>query len=271
MFSRSGLVPPILTGMIAFSGFTSVASAGIIGQGVVDYVPGTGVSASYQNSSAALGAPTSSDGGSEISPFTPPFSSSNIVIIGPTGEITLQFSAPLTPDTGEQIGVFTNTGLPAKNNGGVITAGTGTLGQADTAIVSVSADGQNWIALNNGEPINLTMPSDAYTDAILSGTSGVSISGGTVPADPFEPFTGSLSDFAGLTYPQMQALFAGSFGGAWVDASSAGLDQINFVRFDVPAGDRLVLDAVTGESPAPEPASAAVLACGALLLMRRRR
>ena len=150
----------------------------------------------------------------------------------------------------------------------MITAGTGTLGQADTAIISVSQDGMNWVALNGGNPLDLTMPSNAFDDATLSGTGSVSISGGTIPANPFQPFNGTLAAFSGLTYPQMQTLFAGSFGGAWVDGSSAGLSEIDYVRFDVPSGDRLVLDAVTG---VPEPATAAVLLGGAVMLLRRKR
>jgi len=268
MVSRTGFVSSVVgSGLMALSGFSSTAAAGVFASGVVEYVPGNNVSASLQHSGAAVGLPTSVDGG-DVSPFTPPFSTSNIVIIGPTGHITLQLSAPITEATGEEIGVFTNTGLPTKNVGGVITAGTGTLGQADTAIISVSQNGVDWVALNSGNPLDLTMPSNAFNDAVLSGTGSVSISGGTAAANPFEPFHGTLAEFSGLTYPQMQTVFAGSFGGAWVDASSAGLSEIDYVRFDVPTGDRLVLDAVTG---VPEPATAAVLLGGALVLLRRRR
>src|SRR6185503_399049 len=123
------------------------------------------------------------------------------------------------------------------------------------------------------DAFDLTMPSNAFLDTTLMLSGGVRASGGTMPADPYLPFTGSLNDFAGLTYPQMLALFKGSFGGAWVDFASSGLEQVQYVRFDVPVGKRLVLDAVTGVSAGgtvPEPASLGLLGVAAALLSFRR-
>ena len=170
--------------------------------------------------------------------------------------------------------MFTNTGLVAKNTAGVITAATASNGNAavfssDAAIVSVSNNGTDWFALNGGNALDLTIPSNAFTDATLTSSGGLAATNGTIPADPFQPFTGHLSDFAGLTYPQMQTLFNGSFGGAWIDASASGFDQINYIRFDVPTGDRLVLDAVTAATP--EPGTMALVGVGVAALFARRR
>jgi len=69
----------------------------------------------------------------------------------------------------------------------------------------------------------------------------------------------------------MQTLLNGSFGGAWIDASASGLSQINYIRFDVPTGDRLVLDAVAAEDALPEPGSIGFLLVGTAALAVRQR
>jgi hypothetical protein len=252
------------------SATAAAAFAGVTTDAVIQYMPGTiSNSGLQQNGNAAIGLPASVDDG-QTSPFTPPFHASSITIIGPGGDIVLHFAAPVV-STGRDIGVFTNTGLAGKTTGGITTATGGTLGQADTAFVSVSDTGLpgSFVALNGGNPIDLTMPSNAFDDATIS-ASGFTATGGTLPANPFEPFTGSLSDFTGLTYPGILTLLNGSFGGAWIDASSAGLAQINYIEFDVPAGDRLVLDAVTAENAVPEPASLGFLALAMIALRVRR-
>ncbi len=251
-------------------------ASGTSADAVVDYVPGTiSSSALQQNGNAAIGLPVSVDDG-ETSLFTPPFRSSSIVIVGAGGHITLHFASTVVPTDGLDIGVFTNTGLVAKTVNGAITAATAANGavqtfSTDAAIVSVSTNNNgDWVALNGGSAINLTMPSNAFVDATLTSTAGISVSGGTVAANPYQPFTGTLSNFAGLTYPQMLTLLDGSFGGAWIDASGSGLSAINYIRFDVPTGDRLVLDAVTGANAVPEPASLGMCAGLLGLLLRRR-
>ncbi|MGN6370938.1 MAG: PEP-CTERM sorting domain-containing protein [Phycisphaerae bacterium] len=252
------------------------AAGGTFAGNVVEYVPGAITSAGLQQSAnATLGLPASVDDG-ETSPFSPPFHASSITVVGGGGHLTLQFAQPVIPAEGADIGVFTNTGLVAKITSGTVTASTAANGNAatfstDAAIVSVSDDGTRWFALNNDQPLDLTMPSNAFTDGTLSSTAGIKVSGGTVGADPYKRFTGTLKDFAGLAYPEMLTLLDGSFGGAWLDASGTGLPEINMIRFDVPAGDRLVLDAVTASGAVPEPATAGALALGAAALITRRR
>lgn len=276
MFSSVGFSTPVVwAGVFAVSGLAPAAMAeatgGVTADAVVEYVPGAITSSGLQQSgNAAIGLPAAVDDG-QTSPFTPPFHASSITVIGAGGHITLHLSAPLSSGD-QELGVFTNTGLVATTSNGVVTAATAAGGGAavfsrDAAIVSVSEDDATWVALNGGIPMDLTMPSNAFTDGVLSSSGGITVSGGTIPSNPFVPFTGTLSEFAGLSYPQMLTLLDGSFGGAWVDTGSAGIPEINYVRFDVPSGDRLVLDAVTG---VPEPAGGAALLGGALVLLRRR-
>jgi PEP-CTERM motif len=253
--------------LVPVSLVTSAFAGGTTTDGqFLDYAPGVISSASLQKSgTAGIGLPVAVDDG-QTTPFTPPFHASSITIIGGGGHLVLHFIEPVI-STGRDIGIFTNTGLAAASSGGVITAGTGTLGQPDTAIVSVSTDDQTWFALNGGNPMDLTMPSNAFTDSTLTGTSAA---GGVTPSNPFEPFTSPLSSFFGLTYPQIDTLLSGSWGGAWIDASAANF-PINFIRFDVPVGDRLVLDAVTAADAVPEPGSLGLLALGVALGAWRRR
>jgi hypothetical protein len=258
-------------GVFAVMGAVPGARAGVMTDAVVQYVPGSiSNSGLQQNGNAAVGLPASVDDG-QTSPFTPPFHASSIVVVGGGGEIVLHFASPVV-STGPDIGVFTNTGLAARTAGGVTTATGGALGQADMAVVSVSDTGApgSFIPLNGGAALNLTMPSNAFTDAMLSNAAGVAVSGGTIGANPYQPFTGSLADFAGLTYPEMLTRLDGSFGGAWIDASASGLSEIHFIEFEVPAGDRLLLDAVTAENGVPEPGSLTLLGLGVLGLLARR-
>jgi hypothetical protein len=262
----------VLTAMGMLAG--AVRADGTSADAVVEYVPGTISSASLQKSgAAAIGLPASVDDG-QTSPFSPPFHATAITIVGAGGDIVLHFAQPVLPTAGPDIGVFTNTGLVAASVGGVITAATAsdgsaaTLGMKDTAIVSVSADDSTWVALNGGNALDLTMPSNAFLDGTFAGGT---VSGGTLPANPYQPFAGTLTSFAGLTYPQMVGVLGGSFGGAWIDASTSGLPVINYIRFDVPTGDRLVLDAVTGANAVPEPGTLAMLAFGAGIFLTRRK
>jgi hypothetical protein len=265
----------VLTAMGTLTG--ALRANGTSADAVLEYVPGAISSASLQKSgTAAIGLPASVDDG-QTSPFSPPYHASSITIIGAGGDIVLHFAQPVLATPGLDIGVFTNTGLAAATTNGVITAKTAsdgtaaTLGSPDAAIVSVSADDNTWIPLNAGNPLNLTMPSNAFTDASLTSTGGISAVGGTLPANPYQPFAGTLTSFAGLTYPQMLTLLNGSFGGAWIDASSSGLPVINYIRFDVPTGDRLVLDAVTAANAVPEPASLLFFTGLAVTALQRRR
>src|SRR5215471_16086284 len=118
--------------------------------GVVSYNPGSGFSPNFTNSSAALGAPASGTG---ITPFAPPFSTSQIVSIGTGGSLTLQFNTPILNNPADPYGIDM---MIFGNSFFVVTSGSGssaiTSGAIFTSTVStrveVSADGATWFTLD---------------------------------------------------------------------------------------------------------------------------
>jgi hypothetical protein len=63
---------------------------------VISYVPGTGENTSYENSGAALGAPSS---GAAIT--DPAFGNTQLVGIGNGGELTVEFDTPILNDAAD--------------------------------------------------------------------------------------------------------------------------------------------------------------------------
>jgi hypothetical protein len=253
---------------------------------VISYNAGTTAAAGYNSLAAPLGASASTNGSNPfegvISPFNPPYKTSDLLSIGETGHLTLRLSNYVLPQAGSrEIGVFTNVGLAdADYPNGQADAGPFTFG-FDSALVEVSENGTTWASLGN---VTFDIPANAYTDL----TDPFSLTNGSAPADFQQPFAGSLSDFANKTYagasPNILELLAGSAGGTWLDISAAGLAQVGFIRFTVPenlaANVSLELDAVSiahgalGAPTVPEPATALLLAValvGKVLLNRRAR
>jgi hypothetical protein len=234
---------------------------------VVDYQPGG--AGSFTNPSAALGLPAGDTSFGALTPFNPPFTDDQIVVVGAGGRLTLKLSSPIVATgAGPEVGVFVNNGLVDVSEDGSGRAGSPpmTFSPFPSAMVSVSPDGQQFVPLGAG-PITFANPTNYYTDVSISNYSAPL---GDAPADFSKPFTGTVDDFSGLTYPQMVQLLGGSAGGTWLDVTPAGLASIQYVRFDVPAGgaQRLVLDAVTA---VPEPGAVTLVAAAAALLARRRR
>jgi hypothetical protein len=201
---------------------------------VVSYDAGaTPAPGGFTVASAALGEPARFTGlgafPGAVTPFNPPYLTSEIVSIGEGGQLTLRLSHfVLTQGTAPHLGVFTNVGLietdfPNGQAGNPV----GTFG-VDSAVVEVSADGALW--QNLGELI-FDIPTNGYTD-LASPFSEVP---GTVESDFLKPFAGTLSDFNGLRYaPEMLSLLNGSAGGKWLDLSGVALSQVGYVRFSVP-------------------------------------
>src|SRR5215831_1561842 len=229
---------------------------------VVAYDHGTGFAANFTNANAALGGPTI---GSSVTPYAPPFSTSQIVSIGTGGFLTLQFATPILNDSGNPFGldllifgnsffVTTNgTGASARTSGAVFTS-------SGSTRVEVSQDGVSWYTLD---------PLLAPTVGTLFPTDGIGN-----PQLPVNPALGS-SDFAGLNLAGIRSLYAGSAGGAGFDLGWArdgngdpvSLESASFVRIDVLSG-RTQIDAIAA---VPEPSILAFLVSAGLTLSRLRR
>ena len=253
-------------GLILFGG-GAPARAVVTAASVVDYRPGSATS--FTDPAASIGLPSGDTSFGALTPFNPPFLDSHIVVIGGGGRITLRLSSPVAAaGAGRELGVFANNGLidVSENGSGVAGSPASTFSPLPSALVSVSADGQTFVPLGN-EPLVFGNPTNFYTDVEITNYSAPP---GAAAADFSKPFTGTLASFDGLTYAQMVQLLGGSAGGTWIDVSGAGLSTVQYVRFDVPAGDgqRLVLDAVTA---VPEPGVAWCLVPALALLARRRR
>lgn len=256
-----------------------VAGLGVLVWGAVSWgqvtgsvVVGTPVlpGSTFINASAALGVPPAVVSGGAVTPFSPPFLDSNIVVVRPGGSLTLGLSSAVPVLGGLQLGVFSNIGLIDVSAGGTGVAGSpaGTFSAFPRALVSVSSDGTSFFPLGAG-PVTFSNPTNRFLD--VAPWTGYSPQPGAVESDVFKAFFGGFSDFSGKTYAEMLPLFGGSAGGTWLDLSASGLSSVGFVRFEVPAGAdyRLVLDAVT--AVVPEPAGAALgLAVAGLLLVSRR-
>ena len=268
---------------LAVAVFPSAALADGFAAGVVEYVPGT-LTPNFENDlyddpTAALGGLNPDAGGTLLTPFNPPFGTSDLVQIGVGGSLTLELASPArTSGLGlgihaavglvDQDGDFANndafTGDPAYTFDNDPLFGGGTR----AANVSVSDDGQTFVSLGR---VEFVLPSNV--DAGATGPLDPPASGDLVdPADVFQPFVADLQDFANRDFAGVLDLLDGSAGGTWLDLSGTGLANVNFVRFDgVAAGERFYLDAVVSVSAVPEPATLAASGLLVGLLLRRRR
>jgi hypothetical protein len=249
---------------------------------VVSYNAGTTPAAGFTTPSAALGSPERITGEGSflgvVSPFNPPFLTSEIVSVGEGGQLILRLSHYAIPQaTGPEIGVFENVGLIDTNfPNGVAGSPAATFG-IDSALVDVSANGTNWVSLGN---IAFDIPVTGFTDV----TDPFASIAGSVPSDFQKPFTGNLNSFNGLRFfdaanPDMLELLAGSGGGKWLDISGTGLSQVGFVRFsvadDLNATSRLnfELDAVSvshaaiGAAVVPEPPALSLLTIATMTIV----
>jgi hypothetical protein len=240
---------------------------------VLSYNQGTTPSTGFTTASAALGEPErfSGEGGSfpsVVSPFSPPFLSSEVLSIGEGGQVTLRLSNfAVSQSSGPpEIGVFGNVGIIDVNYpNGQAGPTASTFSPLDSADVAVSADGVTWLSL--GSKL-FDVPTNGYTDV-----SPFASAPGSALSDFQQPFVGSLSSFDGRSYSSMLSLLGGSGGGKWIDISSAGLSQVGYVRFslanDGNSGTSLNFDldavsishAALGAATVPEPATLALLLC----------
>ncbi|MCI0332531.1 MAG: hypothetical protein L0228_04840 [Planctomycetes bacterium] len=266
---------------IVFSFGASFSAMAQYGAEVVSYDAGSSPAPGYTTASVALGEPERFTGEGVfpgiVSPFSPPFLTSEIVSVGDDGHITLKLSHFALPQAGLEIGVFENVGLVMDFANFTATNPVSTFGE-DSAMVEVSANGTEWRSLGT---VLFDRPTNGYTD-LSDPFSGVP---GSALADFQQPFVADLGDFAGLPYadpsgPDVLDVLAGSGGGTWLDISSTGLPRVGYIRFSVAgAGANFELDAVSIARgavgrPVPEPTMtviAATLIASVVNSFRRRR
>ncbi|HVX84044.1 MAG TPA: hypothetical protein VH253_04435 [Phycisphaerae bacterium] len=254
---------------------------------LISYNPGDesqGISA-YQNGGApAVGLPARINAANDltnVTPYTPAYDPGFLTLINAGGQITLHFAQTVSANTGAQIGIFSSIGLVASpdSSGSNVITSTGPATFSDTpnaAIISVSDTGLpgSFIPLNNGNPLLLNLPTNAYLDSSLAYNSQfqfVNAQNGSAPADFFKPFTptNGLSSFSDLSYAQILALLDGSAGGNWINLSGPDLPaNINYIQLSVPTGDQLLLDGITAT---PEPTTLTLLSLSSLLLLKKNR
>jgi hypothetical protein len=249
--------------LLGWTTMSPVAARGAFATGVVNYTPGSLVSPSLNNPGSALGIPTSDTGFGVLTPFNPAFAASDIVEIGPGGSLVLQLGAPAPTGAGRTLGVHAAVGLvdtdfPNGNPGPTATLFT----QPRSATVLVSDDNVRWHSLG---AITFDLPTNFYSEGVT--TPGFQDAPGTLVADFTKPFAHTLADFNGRNWSQILTLLDGSAGGTWLDLTGVPYPAVNYLRFDVTTGQRMILDAV---AVVPEPVGAAVVVGSIVPLLRRR-
>jgi len=243
------------------------ARAAVFATRVVDYTPGAGIDAKYQDPNGALGKPEADTTFGILTPFNATFAGGQMTGVGQGGQLTLQLSDPV-PANGRTIGIHAAVGLTDYNypNG---QAGDGSAAQPlaytspRQATLSVSDDGAHWVSLGD---LTFDIPTNFYDQGVT--TPGYQTTPGTHEADFAKPFTGALNDFAGKDWAGVLSVLDGSAGGTWIDLSATGLSQVDFVRFTEPnAGETVYVDAV---SAVPEPVTGGLIVVAAIALTRRR-
>jgi hypothetical protein len=207
-----------------------------------------------------------------VSPFDPPYDTDQLVAVGVGGQITVKFNQPVSVGSGASIGVFSSVGLADNNYPVGVASDPATTLSTQTAVVSVSADNIHWYSLGVQ---SFDIPENYYLNAVTPYDAAP-------PANPQianfgQPFTGTLDSFDGEDYQQILATLGGSAGGTWLNLSSTGLSEIQYVQFTEPAGvvpdgSYLTLEGVSASDlSVPEPAGLLSLCALAGLLRRRKR
>ena len=218
---------------------------------VVSYTPGTGINTSFENSSAALGAPAPA-----ATITAPAFGNTEIVGVGNGGELTVEFNTPITNDPANHAGGmdFTIFG----NEFFILSGGTisGIFNHTGLTV---------WVRQDNVTYYQLSTPqgADDYFPTQGSGNAALPVSASLTP-----------SSFTGQTSAQALTLYNGSAGGASYSISSAvdssgssvDLSSISYVKVEGTSGFGYV-DAISRVETIPEPSGVALLFMGLGILL----
>lgn len=267
--ARGGLrAPGCRRGVVAaglICGWHVAALGGTYATSVVSYDAGTGASAGFTDSATALGSPTRISGFDlRVTPFNPPFQSSEVVSIGRGGHLTLAFDTPAVDDASNPYGID----LLVFGNSFFYSDDFSPIAQSiwkPGGVVEVSADGIDW-RMVQGAVADGVFPTLGYRDGVDPfGSDGGSVETNfLLPVDPaFSPWG---KDFDGL-----KAGYGASGGGAGIDLGSVGLHEARYVRISNPlsAAYSIEIDAISDVIPSP--GGLGTLAASWLGVMRRRR
>jgi hypothetical protein len=237
---------------------------------VVSYAAGSDVTPGYDDPAMTLGSPSRYTADASypgaVTPFSPAWKPTQVTSIGPGGHLTVRFDEPITDDPAHAFGVdllifgngsFVDAAWPDGIVGGVFEDG--------PFSVSVSSDGVDFVPL-----------AGAYGDALFPTLGYLDLSG------PYDPQAGSAaSDFTkpvnpaydaahfdGMTFGEVVAAYDGSGGGIPIDLANSGLDAVQYVRIDVPAG--ATSPEIDGFAAVPEPTAIVLFGLGMLFAGRRR-
>lgn len=288
----------LLGGIVAIPLMTGSALAANFVASVTSHVPGSVFVASgdtYNNTSAVVGKPggivdPTSAWASALTPFSPHYTTDELLAVGLGGSVTLQFQTPVPVNGQTKVAVYTNAGMfdspfgagKSLNNH---TATHYEYGAERTALVEVGDANGNFVSLGR---VIFDDPSNYYANA----TDPYQFPAPTNPqvADYEKPYDGTTS-LAGLSLSQILSAFNGSAGGTWItvpaDIGLASITQMRLSGTQWRLDDGTLVDERTSiyddeyTKPAdlfidaavavPEPATLALMGSAGLMVLRRRR
>jgi hypothetical protein len=167
-----------------------------------------------------------------ISPFNPPADADQLVTIGSGGSITMQFSQPVNVlSSSPTLGIFTGIGFfDSQYPAGVNYTPAQTF-DTQSAVVSVSQDGQNWVSLGLQD---FNIPENYYANA--ANPYQFPAPDPAQLADFGKAYTGTFDQFDGENFSQILSTLNGSAGGTWLNLAGTSLSEINYIQFSEPTG-----------------------------------
>lgn len=240
---------------------------------VIEFIAGSGGSASFADPGAALGEPTrftapASSFGGAVTPFNAAFGAGEFVSIGQGGSLTVRFAEPVRNDALNPFGIdlliFGNPFFFLSSFPDGVAAGL----FAEGGVIELSADGVNFVTVT-GLAADGGFPTLGFSDLTdpFSPTAGLVETDFTRPVDPgFDPI--------GLAFAEIVAGYAGSGGGLGVDIGALGFEAISFVRITNPLGSGVTpeIDGFADVRAIPGPGALVALAgVGGLLARGRER